>query len=894
MSSSTNPSDAPSAEYAEHLSNLVAIPSLSHKNHYFLGPIGNLDPTDFIIGETNRIPFRLANPNLGHWKNTFKSWPSLEKPTPDKSWITWYQCVSASKKVHWDKIGIGQALALTIANSAKDEPLMTAAIYFWSNTINAFLFNQGLMTPTLIGITMITRLDVTSSANPMSMNTKNQFDFKTKSIGGWSGYVAAYMGQGSVTPREHVAFLLMWLEKFLFCGSSCGPTTNWQFVAEALESKKEFPLGQILLGYLYQMLNNASAKIAVGSIVGAGEPWWLLQTWLNLIVMKVVNRPSVIEAEFPLPEPIVEDDGEERTHRRCMSYGEYASTPTDAGAKLSAELLKDWFCRFYEGFKKDARIWFPYEDSADLELPSDFRFEDINHEKFQKSREVLIAAISPCILPVGIHQGRNIQVSYEFYHPMSSARQLGLGQLPIGLFFADKIQCRGQITSTLMMDRLLNLPGPPLGSIDNIELAGFRSKNFDRWWGEWKLHLFHQSASMYMTDLFPDVIPQTTESSPPHQSNNGKNIEYALGLIPNGCGLSPPVIGYHAPKTSTLLHSLTREPADAGKKRKTRSSAVSTLALAPKKKAKFKKTKSTDKPADDLPALDPSIEQALDEEEIGEDVDQAVAEMSDTEKTPSASPKQTPPTPSAPVHFTRPPPASPPVQQPSSDQTPSAVGSHHIEEEEQPVAPAIPVLADLFSFDIRDYLNEAEEDTSSKALAPLYDDVRRTLEDISHRLEASSLDNLVVDCGSIRSRLHEVQALILEDLADVLTPAAYLEQHQFKLEKAKLRLAERRERKEIEATIQANRQLVHEEKTTLDQLSEGPIKSNIDRLEARKIELLAQLEECNAELDMEHKKLADLPKSIEEQKVRLKSAIKNVADLTKSLKVISRTDAQDA
>jgi hypothetical protein len=55
---------------------------------------------------------------------------------------------------------------------------------------------------------------------------------------------------------------------------------------------------------------------------------------------------------------------------------------------------------------------------------------------------------------------------------MSSAKQLRLGQLPIGLFFADKIQCRGQITSTLIMDRLLNLPGPPLGSIENIELAG--------------------------------------------------------------------------------------------------------------------------------------------------------------------------------------------------------------------------------------------------------------------------------------------------------------------------------------------------------------------------------------------------------------------------------------
>ena len=87
---------------------------------------------------------------------------------------------------------------------------------------------------------------------------------------------------------------------------------------------------------------------------------------------------------------------------------------------------------------------------------------------------------------------------------------------------------------------------------------------------------------------------------------------------------------------------------------------------------------------------------------------------------------------------------------------------------------------------------------------------------------------------------------------------------------------------------------MHVEKSKLDQLSEGPIKSNIDRLEARKIDLMAQLQECNAELDMEHKKLADLPQAIEEQKTKLKSAIKNVADMTKSLKVIPRTDAQDA
>jgi hypothetical protein len=119
--------------------------------------------------------------------------------------------------------------------------------------------------------------------------------------------------------------------------------------------------------------------------------------------------------------------------------------------------------------------------------------------------------------------------------------------------------------------------------------------------------------------------------------------------LPNGGGLAPPVIGYHAPKTSSLFQGQMREPADVGKKRKTKASAIDPLALAPKKKTK--KNKPT--PADDLPALDPSIEQALDEEKIEEDIDQAAAEVSDTEKTPSASPNRTPPTPSAPAHFSR-------------------------------------------------------------------------------------------------------------------------------------------------------------------------------------------------------------------------------------------------
>jgi hypothetical protein len=68
------------------------------------------------------------------------------------------------------------------------------------------------------------------------------------------------------------------------------------------------------------------------------------------------------------------------------------------------------------------------------------------------------------------------------------------------------------------------------------------------------------------------------------------------------------------------------EPADTGRKRKPRAPTIDPLVLAPKKKTKKQKPK----PADDLPALDPSIEQTLDEQEIEEDVDEVAAEVSDT------------------------------------------------------------------------------------------------------------------------------------------------------------------------------------------------------------------------------------------------------------------------
>jgi hypothetical protein len=139
----------------------------------------------------------------------------------------------------------------------------------------------------------------------------------------------------------------------------------------------------------------------------------------------------------------------------------------------------------------------------------------------------------------------------------------------------------------------------------------------------------------------------TTEFSPPHHGDSGLEIRYAPGLLPNGGGLAPPVIGYNAPKTSTLLHGLPRVPIapDADRKKITKSAAAPSAAT---KKSKKQKTTT-----DDLPTIDLDIEQFLEGEELEEVVDKAAENISETrEETPPADIPAPQRTPSPPAHPT--------------------------------------------------------------------------------------------------------------------------------------------------------------------------------------------------------------------------------------------------
>ena len=130
----------------------------------------------------------------------------------------------------------------------RNEPMLISASYFWSDAINAFMFDHGPMTPTLMDVVMLTGLNIHAPDRSFHLLEKASFKIETKSIGGWKGYTGKNMNTGSVSVREHTAFLNMWLEKFIFCGKAVGPSSNNLKLAKTLATGNSIPLGKTSLG----------------------------------------------------------------------------------------------------------------------------------------------------------------------------------------------------------------------------------------------------------------------------------------------------------------------------------------------------------------------------------------------------------------------------------------------------------------------------------------------------------------------------------------------------------------------------------------------------------------------------------------------------------------------
>ena len=179
-----------------------------------------------------------------------------------RGWRDWFRRVSEKKAGDWELYDLNQCLTLSLSEMERNDSLLISTSYFWSNTLNAFIFCHGPMTITLADVYMLTGLRITGSMQPydfLSVGSKRLA--KISDCIGWASYILNHIGDGStIAERKHVAFLNMWLERFIFCGSSCGPTFNHKYLAERLAAGNEIPLGKYLLGSAYHLMHQVAVN----------------------------------------------------------------------------------------------------------------------------------------------------------------------------------------------------------------------------------------------------------------------------------------------------------------------------------------------------------------------------------------------------------------------------------------------------------------------------------------------------------------------------------------------------------------------------------------------------------------------------------------------------------
>jgi hypothetical protein len=122
--------------------------------------------------------------------------------------------------------------------------------------------------------------------------------------------------------------------------------------------------------------------------------------------------------------------------------------------------------------------------------------------------------IKPGFLPSCVF-GKDQSDTYEFYNPSVCARQLGFGQLSIGLYFSNLIKPPEIIPSGTSYQRLLDrVPDSATVDLDSWRFSGFSSPLFNIWWAEWCDHLFCISPRIYCEKLDPAYHASADEVVP--------------------------------------------------------------------------------------------------------------------------------------------------------------------------------------------------------------------------------------------------------------------------------------------------------------------------------------------------------------------------------------------
>jgi hypothetical protein len=182
-------------------------------------------------------------------------------------------------------------------------------------------------------VVMIIGLDIASPSPSVYRMPEVPFKLSSKTeCTNWGAYLNQYIKtKGLVSEKEHMAFLNLWLEHFIFCGPSLAPTNNYLSLAYELAKGNTIGLGKLFLGEVYSYLHLISSSLLSQKKLGTGAPWWFIQLWAHLYFQNhIPNLPILADNSFP-------DQNGRRIRRTSFGQALYSLpvsklNPTDASS----------------------------------------------------------------------------------------------------------------------------------------------------------------------------------------------------------------------------------------------------------------------------------------------------------------------------------------------------------------------------------------------------------------------------------------------------------------------------------------------------------------------------------------------------------------------------------
>lgn len=164
---------------------------------------------------------------------------------------------------------------------------LVSSIYFWEGSTNSFHFPFGMLTPTLFDVVEITGLRPTGDSFKPTTADESVIQFD-KEAASFTKYIECFHKKqvSSVSDEEHIAFLALWVSKYVFCCCYVKVAKRFIALAHQLHQGRDMCLSELIMGFLYESLSKWATFMPLdpkkpnNNYFLAG-PFWLLQLWLN-------------------------------------------------------------------------------------------------------------------------------------------------------------------------------------------------------------------------------------------------------------------------------------------------------------------------------------------------------------------------------------------------------------------------------------------------------------------------------------------------------------------------------------------------------------------------------------------------------------------------------------